>query len=123
MPPCPECERVAAPPEPSHEEWIENFRKGLHDTYNGGWHENPGLEAFHHGMDTVCNVLGRGKALENYTQAKVSTLKQALRTAESKNLAWETAVSDFRTKLRENNLHGRITTYFSTASMSYLRQR
>lgn len=47
------------------EEWIEALpkkRKGFHDTYNGGHHDNIPREAFHHGMDTVFN------ALENYVK-------------------------------------------------------
>ena len=37
---------------------VEELRASLHMTYNGGWHHSDdGLKAFHHGMDTVCNVL------------------------------------------------------------------
>jgi hypothetical protein len=43
---------------------VEKLREYIHATYNGGHHENPALDAFHHGMDTVCNQLGNGKWLE-----------------------------------------------------------
>lgn len=36
---------------------IEAIRGGCHATYNGGHHEEQTRKAFHHGMDTVCNVL------------------------------------------------------------------
>jgi len=37
---------------------IEHMRANLHATFNGGHHENEAaMAAFHHGMDTVCNVL------------------------------------------------------------------
>ena len=43
------------PPKPLN---IEELRESCHMTYNGGWHGNEdGMKAFHHGMDTVCNVL------------------------------------------------------------------
>lgn len=48
------------------------FRESLHGTYSGGHHYDGHYEAFHHGMDTVCNVLeahvratlGEGEARE-----------------------------------------------------------
>lgn len=37
---------------------VEAMRANLHATFSGGHHDNPAaLRAFHHGMDTVCNVL------------------------------------------------------------------
>jgi len=37
---------------------VEQMRENLHATFSGGHHGNQAaLEAFHHGMDTVCNVL------------------------------------------------------------------
>lgn len=37
---------------------VEGLRENCHATFNGGWHGNAdGMRAFHHGMDTVCNVL------------------------------------------------------------------
>jgi hypothetical protein len=37
---------------------VEALRANLHATFNGGWHHSDdGMQAFHHGMDTVCNVL------------------------------------------------------------------
>lgn len=37
---------------------IKAMRTNLHATFNGGYHDNPAvLKVFHHGMDTVCNVL------------------------------------------------------------------
>lgn len=35
----------------------ERLRMNCHATYNGGHHDEPAYSAFHHGMDTVCNVL------------------------------------------------------------------
>lgn len=35
---------------------IEAMRANLHATYNGGWSDDE-CRAFHHGMDTVCNLL------------------------------------------------------------------
>lgn len=36
---------------------LAEFRKSCHDSYNGGHHEPATNEAFHHGMDTICNIL------------------------------------------------------------------
>lgn len=36
---------------------VEAMRVNLHATFNGGHHDEPARRAFHHGMDTVCNVL------------------------------------------------------------------
>jgi hypothetical protein len=37
---------------------VVELRESCHMTYNGGWHHSEdGMKAFHHGMDTVCNVL------------------------------------------------------------------
>lgn len=36
---------------------VEQMRANLHATFNGGHHEEATRSAFHHGMDTVCNVL------------------------------------------------------------------
>lgn len=36
---------------------VEAMRANLHATFNGGHHDKPEHSAFHHGMDTVCNVL------------------------------------------------------------------
>lgn len=36
---------------------VDAMRANLHVTFNGGHHEEPARGAFHHGMDTVCNVL------------------------------------------------------------------
>ena len=47
-------------------ERVERLRESLHATYNGGHHEEPAYSAFHQGMDTVCNVLGNGGALDAY---------------------------------------------------------
>lgn len=35
----------------------EDLREGCHATYNGGHHDEACRKAFHHGMDTVCNVI------------------------------------------------------------------
>lgn len=37
--------------------WAKRNREGCHSTYNGGHHDEPAHSAFHHGMDTVFNVL------------------------------------------------------------------
>jgi NMD protein affecting ribosome stability and mRNA decay len=36
---------------------VEAMRANLHATFNGGWQDPETIRAFHHGMDTVCNVL------------------------------------------------------------------
>lgn len=36
---------------------VEQMRGNLHITFNGGWQSEAEIRAFHHGMDTVCNVL------------------------------------------------------------------
>jgi hypothetical protein len=36
---------------------VERMRASLHGTFNGGHRDPAAMEAFHHGMDTVCNVL------------------------------------------------------------------
>lgn len=36
---------------------VEAMRANLHATFNGGHREPETIGAFHHGMDTVCNVL------------------------------------------------------------------
>ncbi len=42
-------------------EWSEKIRASVHANYNGGHtHDDQACEAFHHGMDTVCNVLSKG---------------------------------------------------------------
>lgn len=39
-----------------HELGRDEFRDAMHQNYNGGHHGDEGkLDAFHHGMDTVCN--------------------------------------------------------------------
>jgi hypothetical protein len=53
---CPEAARPALPQEPTTID-IEAMRANLHATFNGGWGGVEALRAFHHGMDTVCNVL------------------------------------------------------------------
>lgn len=46
-----------------------SMRKECHDTYNGGYRETAELTAFHHGMDTVCNVIeGKFRALKKAVQ-------------------------------------------------------
>ena len=45
-------------------ERVEQLRVFLHNSYNGGHHDEVPRNAFHHGMDTVCNQLGNGKWLE-----------------------------------------------------------
>jgi predicted RNase H-like nuclease (RuvC/YqgF family) len=37
-----------------------SMRTDLHSAYNGGWHGEDTNKAFHHGMDTVCNVIEAG---------------------------------------------------------------
>jgi hypothetical protein len=45
---------------------VEAMRAQLHATFNGGWHGNDdGMKAFHHGMDTVCNVLAAHQKRES----------------------------------------------------------
>jgi hypothetical protein len=36
---------------------LTTMRDWLHLNYNGGWHAADTNKAFHHGMDTVCNVV------------------------------------------------------------------
>lgn len=36
---------------------VDLLRGNCHATFNGGWDDDKTIEAFHHGMDTVCNVL------------------------------------------------------------------
>lgn len=36
---------------------INELREMCHATFNGGWQTEEERRAFHHGMDTVCNVL------------------------------------------------------------------
>ena len=36
---------------------VQAMRANLHATFNGGYESKDTLRAFHHGMDTVCNVL------------------------------------------------------------------
>ncbi len=49
---------LAAQPAPTPEALdVEGMRANLHATFNGGHHDEPARSAFHHGMDTVCNVL------------------------------------------------------------------
>lgn len=36
---------------------VEAMRTNLHATFNGGHQTPEAIKAFHHGMDTVCNVL------------------------------------------------------------------
>lgn len=50
-------EAVPAPATPVID--VEQMRGNLHATFNGGWQEPETIRAFHHGMDTVCNVLER----------------------------------------------------------------
>jgi len=38
-------------------QWAAQLRMYCHATFNGGHHTEPAHGAFHHGMDTVCNVL------------------------------------------------------------------
>lgn len=52
-------------------ETAENIRANCHATYNGGHHEENMYEAFHHGMDTICNVLGNGQALAAFAAKEV----------------------------------------------------
>ena len=62
---------------PTAEELAERLRKYLHDTYNGGHHEEPAHGAFHHGMDTVCNVLAHERWLAVYAAPLTAQLEEA----------------------------------------------
>lgn len=55
-------EAVAAlspePPPPAQRPFdVAALRANLHATFNGGHHTEETISAFHHGMDTVCNVI------------------------------------------------------------------
>lgn len=45
------------PPAAVPVESLRHIRERCHADYSGGHHEEPGISAFHQGMDTVCNVL------------------------------------------------------------------
>lgn len=58
---------------------IERMRANLHATFNGGWQNEREIEAFHHGMDTVCNVLEshlKGEQTNWILPAALSTPRQ-----------------------------------------------
>ena len=50
------CSQVDCINGPHCKSW-EDYRRGAHATFNGGHHDDPAHSAFHHGMDTVFNLL------------------------------------------------------------------
>lgn len=59
---------------------LAKLRNDCHHTFNGGWHDNPeALKAFHHGMDTVFNVI-QGKVLVIDALTDEQWLKRELAT-------------------------------------------
>jgi hypothetical protein len=50
-------ERGEAPKREQVVAWLKTLRENAHGNYNGGHHDDVPREAFHHGMDTICNVL------------------------------------------------------------------
>lgn len=56
------------PPRLPVKEWVESLRESCLANYGGGHHTDGHLEAFQHGMETVCNVLAGG-SLQRYLDA------------------------------------------------------
>jgi hypothetical protein len=66
-------------------EVVNDLREGCHATYNGGYHDEPAHGAFHHGMDTVCNVIGAGwleRAIAKHREFPTTTAIAAREAAE-----------------------------------------
>ncbi len=74
-PPAPAAPEVA---EELRKRLAERLRKACHGTYNGGHHDEPAHGAFHHGMDTVCNVLAAEGWFEAYAASRVQGLEERL---------------------------------------------
>jgi hypothetical protein len=61
-------------------EVVNDLREGCHATHNGGYHDEPAHGAFHHGMDTVCNVIGAGwleRAIAKHCEFPTTTASEA----------------------------------------------
>ena len=65
-------------------ERVEKLREYVHAMYNGGHNEEPEYSAFHHGMDTACNQLGRGGWLDAAITEATAQLREKLATAEDR---------------------------------------
>lgn len=64
----------------------ERVRVGCHNNFNGGHHEKATNEAFHHGMDTVCNGLAEtiASALQSIATKhddEIKELREAIKQA------------------------------------------
>jgi hypothetical protein len=99
-------------------ECAENIRANCHATYNGGHREESSLEAFHHGMDTICNVLGNGQALAAFA---IKERDSAMR--EAAGLVCERCAKGFKIDCTEDGryIHGDFGNPYCTAALIHER--